>query len=45
MNKDEYRAEVLKELREIRLNTEITSAFCIIATALLFFVTIILLFK
>lgn len=45
MNKDEYRAEVLKQLREIRLNTEVTSIFSILAAALLFFLTIIVIFK
>lgn len=45
MNKDEYREEVLKELREIRLNTEVTSCFSIIIGALLFIVAIMVLFK
>jgi hypothetical protein len=45
MNKDEYRAEVLKELREIRVNTEVTSIFSIIADALLLIVMTIMLFK
>lgn len=45
MNKDEYRAEVLKQLKEIRLNTEVTSIFSIITTALLFIIAVMILFK
>lgn len=45
MNKDEYRAEVLKELREIRLNTEVASISSILADALLFIIAIMVLFK
>ncbi len=45
MNKDEYREEVLEELREIKLNTEVAGLFSILVSALLFVLTIIVLFK
>lgn len=45
MNKDEYREEVLEQLKEIRLNTEVTGISSIIADALLLIVMTIALFK
>lgn len=45
MNKDEYREEVLNQLREIKLNTEVAGLFSILVSALLFVLTIIVLFK
>lgn len=45
MNKDEYRAEMLKELREIKINTEVTGISSILADALLLIIMTIMLFK
>jgi len=45
MNKDEYREEVLEQLRKIELNTEVTGLFSILVNALLFVLAIIVLFK
>ena len=45
MNKDEYRTEALKQLREIKLNTENIGIFSIIADVILFFIMLIVLFK
>ena len=45
MNKDEYREEVLNQLRKIELNTEVAGLFSILVSALLFIVAIIVLFK
>ena len=45
MNKDEHRIEVLKKLEVIKLNTEMTSIFSLVADALLFFIMAILLIK
>jgi len=45
MTKDEYRVKVLNELEVIKLNTEMTSIFSLVADTLLFFIMILLLFK
>ena len=45
MDKDEYREEVLKELRKIKLNTEMTSIFSAVAAIFLFFIMAIALYK
>ena len=45
MDKDEYREEVLKQLREIKLNTEMVSIFSVVVDILLFFIMAIALFK
>lgn len=45
MDKDEYREEVLRQLREIKLDIGIIGIFSIIADALLFFIMFIVLFK
>lgn len=45
MDKDEYREEVLRQLREIKLNTEMTSVFSAATAIFLFFIMFIVLFK
>lgn len=45
MDKDEYREKVLKALEEIRLNTEMTSIFSVVADIFLFFIMLIAFLK
>ena len=45
MDKDEYREEVLKKLRDIELNIGIIGSFTIIADAFLLIIIFIVLFK
>lgn len=45
MDKEEYRERVLKALEEIRINTDVTGFFVIVANILLVIIMFIVLFK
>ena len=45
MNKDEYRKEILNELKEIKLDTEVVGIFSVITNVLLLIMMFITIFK